>query len=303
MDGKNYLRLLRQTLNLTSTSTALDERTSYDYLYAAARRWVIETECLTAEQEITTVADQADYTLNGDFLSLYLKHYEDLIIKYYDASGEDYTFPTFKPYAEVYYDNDTDSVAVPDEFTLFDDRTLDDLISDTADNAGDATGGKSTLTMNTEVFADVTAGDIIHNTTDASDGVVVGVSSTKIIYTCLFGGTDNEWDASDAFIIQPRKRFKLKLVPPPSTAGDTVYVPYLQKPDPVYSDYDVYKIPLDHPEVLVKYAAWLYKYRDKEPNFGDAWYQFWRKQVLDYRRLTDRALGKDKSRIIPSWRR
>jgi len=301
MDGKDLIRRVRQLVNESSTSSFLDERTTYDFLYQAAIQWVIETECLTATQEITVVDGTADYTLNGDFLSLYLKHNDKFFIKYYDGSS--YTFPTFKHYAEVIYDNDTTEVSVPSEFTLFDDPTLDTLISDTADTAADDIGGKSTLTMSTAVFGDVTTGDIIHNTTDASDGVVVKVSSTKIIEVCLFGGTDDEWDLNDAFVIQPRKRLMLKLVPPPSTDDHTVTVYYLQKPDPVYSDYDVYKVAFDYPDVLIKYAAWLYKYRDEEPDFGDAWFKYWEYQVNRYRRLTNRALGKEESRIIPQWRR
>lgn len=302
MDGKDLRRRVQQLINEGDIGTWEDERTTYDFLYGAARQWVIETECLTAEQEITTVATQAGYTLNGDFLALYMKDDFEYFIKYYDASGESYSFPKFKDYSKIYYENNTTSIAVPNYFTLTDDNTLDSVISDAADNAADDAGGKTILTMNTEVFADVTSGDIIHNTTDASDGVITKVTSTKIIEICLFGGTDNEIDVNDAFIIQPRKRLKIILDPPPSTEGDTVYVPYLQKPDPVYSDYDVYKLPLDYPDVLCKYAAWLYKYRDDEPNYGDAFYKYWRKQIMDYRALTNKSLLREESQIVPRMR-
>lgn len=299
MDGKDLLRRVQQILNEDDAGDWMDERTTYDFLYSAARQWVIETQCLTAEQTITTVEDQAGYTLDGDFLSLYMKYDFEYFIKYYDASAGSYSFPIFRDYFEVYYENDTDSVDTPSYFTLHDDRTLDTLISDTADNAGAATGGKCTLTMDTEVFADVTSGDIIHNTTDGSDGVVISVTSTKVLTCALFGGTDNDFTENDQFYIQPRKRFKLMLNPPPSTAGDTITVPYVAKPDPVYSDYDVYKIPLDYPDVLCKYAAWLYKYRDDEPNFGDALYVYWKMQIDDYNRLTHKSLLRNHSRIVP----
>lgn len=297
IDGKDLTRRLRHLLNLESGDPFLDSRTSYDFLYAAARQWVIETECLTAYQEITTVADQAGYTLNGDYLSLYLKEDDRFFIKFYD--GTDYYFIFFKPYAEVIYDNNTDSVAIPSYFTITDDPTLDTIISDTADNAADDVGGKTVLTMDTAVFTDVTSGDIIHNTTDVSDGVVVKVTSTKIIEICLFGGTDNEIGSGDAFIIQPRKRMRILFDPPPSTKDYTATVYYLQKPDPVYSDYDVYKIAYDYPDALVQYAAWLYKYRDKEANFGDAFYVYWRRMITEARRLTFKGFVKEESRIIP----
>ena len=297
MDGKDLSRRVRQLLNEPSTSPFLDARTTFDFLYAASRQWIIETESLTAEQSITTVASQAGYTIDGDFLSLYLKDDDEFFIKYYD--GTDYYFLKFKPYSEVIYENNTTDADIPSNFTISDDQTLDTLISDTADNAADDVGGKTVLTMNTEVFGDVTPGDIIHNTTDASDGIVTKVTSTKILEICLFGGTDNEIDDSDAFLIQPRKRLKLILDPPPETKDQTVTLYYLQSPRPVYSDYDVYPIPFEYADVIAKYAAWLYTYRDDEPDFGDAYYVHWRRQVTTYRRLTNRALVKEESRLIP----
>ena len=41
MDGKDLLRRVRQLLGEASTGTYLDERTTYDFLYAAAQRWVM----------------------------------------------------------------------------------------------------------------------------------------------------------------------------------------------------------------------------------------------------------------------
>lgn len=300
MDGKDLLRRHKQLLNIKSTDTDYDERTGYDYLYAAAKQWVLETECLTSYQTITTVANTAIYTLNGDYLSMYLKHNDRYYLKYYD--GTSYYFLYFKPYEQVIFDNDTTAVSVPGYFTITDDPTLDTLISDDADNAADDTGGKTVLTMDTEVFGDVTAGDTIHNTDDVSDGIVTKVTSTKIIEICLFGGTDNEIDTSDSFLIQPRKRFLLQFDPPCSTASHTVTFYYLRQPRPVYSDYDVYEIAYEYPDALCKYAAWLYKYRDQEPQFGDAFFKYWDMQIKNYRRLTNKGLAR-RSRIIPQWSR
>lgn len=300
MDGKDLLRRHKQLLHIKSTDTDWDERTAYDNLYAAAKQWVIETECLTATQTITTTASGATYTLNGDFLSMYLKENDRYYLKYNDGTTDYFIY--FKPYQEVIFDNNTTAVTIPAYFTLTDDPTLDTLISDAADNAADDTGGKTVLTMDTEVFGDVTAGDIIHNTTDVSDGIVTKVTSTKIIEICLFGGTDNEIDDADAFIIQPRKRFLLQFDPPCKTADHTVTFYYLRSPKPVYGDYDVYEIAYEYPDALCKYAAWLYKYRDQEPQLGDAFFKFWDMQIKNYRRLTNKGLAR-RSRIIPHWSR
>lgn len=305
MDGKDHLRRLEQLLGESSSGSWMKERTSYDYLYSAAQQWVKETECLTTTQTITTVASQAGYTLNGDYLSMYLKQNDRFYLKYYD--GSNYTFLYFKPYQEVIYDNDTTAVSVPSYFTITDDPTLDDLISGTANATGTHTGGKSTLAVAAAAFADVTPGDIVHNTKtgNVSNGVVVGYTSTTSIDTCLFlatTGAQASWASSDTFKLQPRKRFLLQFDPPPSTADHTATFYYVRRPNPVYSDYDVYEIAYDYPDALCKYAAWLYKYRDQEPEFGDAFYTYWERQIKEYRRLTNKGLAR-RSRIIPHWSR
>ena len=300
MDGKELLRRHKQLLHIKSTDTDWDEMTAYDYLYEAAKQWVIETECLTDTQTITTAGTTATYTIDGKYLSLYLKHNDRYFIKYNDGTTDYFLY--FKPYEEVIFENNTANVTIPGYFTITDDPTIDTLVSDTADNAADDVGGKTVLTMDTEVFADITPGDIIYNTTDVSEGIVTKVTSTKIIEICLFGGTDNEIDVSDAFFIQPRKRFLLQLDPPPSTTSHTVTLYFVKKPDPVYSDYGVYEIPYEYSDTLCKYAAWLYKYRDQEPQFGDAFFKYWDMQIKNYRRLTRKGLARG-SRIIPQWSR
>ena len=72
MDGKGLLYKLGSLLNEDATSGFLDDFTSYEFLYEAAKEFVSRTACITATQTITTVVDQTDYTLNADFLGLYL---------------------------------------------------------------------------------------------------------------------------------------------------------------------------------------------------------------------------------------
>ena len=303
MDGKDLKRRVRNLLNEPSTSAFLDDRTTYDFLFEGAKAWTIISKCLRKTQNITTVAEQAAYTLDGDFLGHYLKDNDrDFFIKYND--GSDDHFLDFKPYQEIIRDNDTDSQSIPDYWGITTDPTLDDQITGTASMAGDKTGGKSTLTVASAKFADVTVGDVVHNTTGVSDGIIVKVVSAVALDTCLFGDAtaDEEWDLSDAFIIQPRGRLQLVLDPPPSTKDHTITVYALQNPAPVYSDYDIYPFAFDYAEALAKYAAWLYKYRDKEPDFGNAWYQFFLAQAQAYGELFKEAVGRDTSRVVPRFR-
>lgn len=273
MDGLDLRRRLASLLNEDSDSGWLDEQTSYDLFYDAAVEFVDRTGCLRSSQSITTVAEQAEYNLEPDFLRLYIKNKSgNFYVKYNDGSND--TFPTWKDYEDIFYENNDDSVPTPDKFTIID-ADLPSQVTGSATADGAESGGQCIL--NGAGFGDVEAGAIIHNTTDDSSGVVLSKTSAAILVTALFGGTNNDWTSADTYIIQPAGRYQLILDPPPSTASHTITVPYIQRPAPVYSDYGVYRFV--NPSALVKYAFWLYKYRDKDPNFGDNMYRFWEMEV------------------------
>lgn len=291
MDGKSLLYDLRQTLNEDSGSDFLDNRTSYSYLHDAAIEFVDRTESLRSTQSITTVADQVGYTLNADFMRLYLRDNEhEFFIKYNDGSANN--FLKFKDYQDIILGDQTTSVAIPDFFTITDDPTLDSQVAGTATSAGAKTAGQATLNDTAADFADVSAGDIVHNTTDGSDGFVLSKTSSTVLVTALFGGTADDWDSSDAYVIQPQGRFRIVLDPPPSTAAHTITVEYVQEPPIVASDYGAYRFASRFSDPLVKYAAFLYKYRDREADFGNAWFQVFDRAVRMIGHSLNKTLGR-----------
>lgn len=274
-DGKDLLRRLRNLLNEDSDSGWLDEQTSYDYLYDAAVDFVDRTGCVHDAQGITLVPDQEMYDLNPNFLRLFLKNSSNnYYINLYDGSN---WHPIMWADAEdILYDyNASATAAIPSKFSIVDSEPPGQIIG-TATAAGADSGGQQILTDTAADFTDVDAGAIVHNTTDGSDGVVLSKTSDTILVTALFGGTDHDYTIGDAYVIQPQARYQLGLSPLPSTAY-VLAVTYVKRPAPVYSDYGVYEF--INPNVLVKYAYWLYKYRDRDPNFGDAMYKFWEMEI------------------------
>lgn len=270
-----------------SSSGFLDDYTSYMFLWEAAIDFATKTKCLRTYQDITIVAEQIAYDLNADFMGLYIRNSDkDYVVKYYDTSN--YTFIKEIPYETLFTNNNTTSVSVPSGFSIRDKTTKSDRVTGTVTTAGDASGGEAILTDSAADFTDVEVGDDIHNTTDASSGIVLAVSTTLTV--ALFNGTDDEWDTDDAYVIQPQGLNQIVLDPPPSTNDHTVTVPYLQRPTPVFSDYGIYRFPKQYSAALVKYAAWLYKYRDKEPNFGDKWFAYYTAQAKQYANQIDHIL-------------
>jgi hypothetical protein len=273
MDGNSLIDklaiLLQESVN---TSSFLDSRSTYDFLYEAAQEVARRTNALTGSTTITTVANQTTYSLPVDFLRLFtVDSFNNPVVKYNDGNSD--TWIRFRDYGAVLFGDQSVSVPIPSSFSLIDQAALASPIVGTATAPGASSGGESTLTDSTAPFAGASVGDEVHNTTDGSSGVVVAVTSTSALVTALFGGTNNDWTSADAYVIVPQGRLQMVLDPPPSTSGNTITVQYYAKPAPVYSLYRAYRFPATFESPIVKYAAWLYKYRDRDPSFGDAFYR------------------------------
>jgi hypothetical protein len=297
MDGKLLKERIRELLNEDSGSRFLDDRTSFEFCYEAAIATADALQCLKTSTTITTVANQAGYTLPADFSKLYLRDANKrLFVKYNDGNADSFLFHA--PYEEIVYNNNTTGVVNPEKFTIIDYPTLGSNVTGTVTSASDDVGGKSSLIDSGASFTStVSVGDTVHNTTDASVGYVLAVTSATRLEVALFGGTDNEWDTSDAYIIVPQGRMQLLLDPKPSTAGHTLTVYYLQRPVPVFSDYDTYRFQPQFMTALVKYAAWLYKYRDQEPKFGDAYFLFWERELKKNKAQADDSLNRNSYKV------
>ena len=276
MDGKALLRRLRYVINEVIGSAFLDDRLSYELLWEAAQEYVRRTRCITGSCTITTVADQTNYDLEPDFIELYQRDKNgNFFIPYNDGSNT--TTITWTSYENIIHANNTTSVSIPSNFCIIDKSSLPSQVTGTATSDGDASGGQCTLTDTSATFQTslVSPGDTIHNTTDGSDGYVISVTDETHLVVALWGGTDNEWDTSDAYVIQPQPRLQIRLDPPPSTAGHTGTIYYIARPEPVFSDYGVYRIPEKVHNALVFYAAHLYADRDHESQYSKYFLEKW----------------------------
>lgn len=280
MDGHTLLRALREAVGENASSQYIDTRTAFQYLLEAATELVRRTRCLKATQTITTVAETASYALNSDFLSLDLRNTNDeYIVKYSD--GTTTYWPTLEDYDTIIYADQTESQSIPDRFSIIDRPTLYSQITGTATSIGTSSAGLSVLTDTSGLFTTtdyVSAGDIVHNTTDVSSGVVLSVGSATTLNTAMFSNTDGteaSWAVSDAYVIQPQARLAILFDPPPSTAGHTATVYYIQRPAPVFHNYGVYRIQSHFTDALVSYAARKYKLADSDLQEWDVFRKEW----------------------------
>ena len=336
MDGREMLHRLEELYGEDTNATWMNDKTSYYFLWEGAKRYVAKTNCLTSHQDITTVADQENYTLDAKYMKMYLMdssnryyvRYRPTIVtgaadsdeanKLHNADGaftaamvgntvwnttdDTYTtvsayvdsgeltltedimvdgdetyiiyssdnFLTWKDYEDIIRANQVtaaDAVDIPTHFSIRDKQSLySQITGDTSDTEA-ASGGECTLSANSGAFLTtdyVSAGDTIHNTTDDSYGIVLSVTDATHLQCALFGGTNNYWTENDVYVIQPQGRSEIILHQSPDDASDTVTVWYIERPEPVFSDYGMYRLPQQGIEAIIDYAAGKYKYRDQD---------------------------------------
>jgi len=296
MDGKALRRAVREALLESDISTFMDDRTTYDYAWEGASEYAAETCGVWGTQSITTVADQAAYDLEPDFLQPLLHQEGDYFLKFNDGTSNHFIYGGANYADIVLADRSSNSAAVPDRWTVMPKTTLPTQLSSSATSTAAAAGGKCTLTDSGADFSDVAPGDVVHNTTDGSDGLVVTYTSSTSVDTALFGGTANDWTSGDSYVIQPQARHQVIFDPPPSASGDTVTLSYVKRPAPVYHDYGVYNLPVqDIRQALTAYVVMKYKYRDQRPQESDHAYQIWQRALREGKRGLGRMASKSRA--------
>jgi hypothetical protein len=308
MIGINYLKRLEQLMAQAYPGSGwMDKKTSFDFLFEAAKDYAKKTRCLYSTQTITTVANQVNYALNPDFQEILPEDSDDAVkvLKYTTAAGI-VSWMNQQLFSDQYYLNNTTSVVIPSDFAIIG-RAAATRITGTATSTTTNSGGEVNLVDSTAPFATVSAGDEVYNSTEGYVGVVLSKTSSSSLVTAMFNmdavnSAYAGWDATNAYVIQPAARYDLYLDGPPLTAGDTVTVSYIQRPNPVYSDFGSYNFAAGNEEALLKYAVWLYKYRDSKDRTGDALYAFYDRAVREANNSHRRATGPVKNFRV-SWKK
>lgn len=293
MDGRTLSRKLARVLREDpDTSGFVDPRTTFDLLFQAVAEYVARTQCIHSVDTVTTVAGTKDYLLSSDYLGMYMRDDDDYgFIRYTPLGLSTATNIRETTEAKAFENNLLANAAMPGGFYVTDYRTARANVTGNATATGSVSGGKTVLSGAGFTGA-VSAGDVIHNTAKSSDGVVTSVLSNTQLNCALFGGTSQFFTNGEAYVIVPQGRFQLSLDSPPAATGDTIVIPYVKRPDPVYSDFESYNLPVQDDLPLVCYAAFLYKYRDQEPNFGDRYYLQWDRAVRLAGRQRNKAMGR-----------
>ena len=249
------------TENAESADMFLRTQVAYEFLDQAAGNFCRETGALHSEVEITTVADQQAYDLPPDFIRPYMKDRAGrFYAKYYD--GDTYSWPVLTEHEKIYRANLTDARSAPSRFAITDNPDKEALIEGTADAAGARSNGLCTLRDDSMAFTStnrVWPRDVIHNTTDESDGYVVSVTDATHLSCALFGDKNCDWSQNDAYVIQPASEKRIVLDAPSESDGHTLTLPYVCMPSPVFSPFGFWRLPERVCRALVFSAAAMYE--------------------------------------------
>ncbi len=270
-DGREMTRRLKHDLLESDNSAFINEYLSYRYINEAANNYVMRTNSVRSTQSITTVADQIEYTLSADHLSIYVQEDGKRYIKYNNGSID--FFPEFENYEEIIHRSTSSSTAIPSQFSVIDHPTIGSIITGTTTSAGASSNGESTLNDSGGGFSDnVSVGDMVHNEGEVipSYGVVIEVTSDTALLVALFGGTDNDWTSGDSYVVVPQGRLQLILDPPPTTAGHTITVYYNARPTPVFSPFRTFRIQSQFIPEILRDAKALYEFRGGDYQKGGA---------------------------------
>jgi hypothetical protein len=184
-------------------------------------------------------------------------------VKYYD--GSNYSWPLQTSFDRIFRGNLTDNQDYPSRFAIIDKLTQPALITGTTSAAGAKTAGQCILTDAAKLFLTtnlVYQRDVVHNTTDGSDGLVLSVTDATHLVTALFEGKKNAFGNGDSYVIQRATAKQLYLDAPSETSGHTITVPYVCMPDPVYSDYGFWRLPAAFCHGIACEAAFLFQNRE-----------------------------------------
>ena len=270
MDGKKLTRLFLDSVDEDEVSVQYaQQRKIYEALDWACALFIRETGILHTTVEITTVASQQEYDVPPDFIDLYMKNKRGRFIgKYYD--GSNYSWPYLTEYEKIYKRNLSDSKSWPTNFSIIDKPTKETLIEGTATATNASSGGQATLedtSMDFDGTNLVYPRDIIHNTTQSTNGYVLSVTDSNNIVVALFdsdGAESSGITLADSYKIQPATEYQLVLDAPSESASHTLELPYICMPSPVFSDYGWWRINPRSCRAIASGAASIFKKFEKE---------------------------------------
>lgn len=273
MDGKQLTREFLDAVDRAETDLVeLQPQGIFRALDVAACEFARQTRLITRMATITSVDGQNRYDLPPDFLAIFgggdRARGGRLVGKYTDAAGG-VTWPFAVNEALINQDEDAETEESPPKvFAVVPRQTAESRLSGSTTSAGAAAGGEAALNKTGESFTStVEVRDRVHNLTTEADGIVIAVVSNILLTCAMFGGKSASFGSGDSYVIVPGATQQVLLGRKSNAAAETLKVPYIAAPPPVFSDYASWPFPEHTGRAIAGYAAyrWLTDKKKGEP--------------------------------------
>jgi hypothetical protein len=284
MDGKTLSQIFLDAVDKAEGDLVeLQPRVIYQALDLAACEFARLTRMLINTVTIATVDGQSRYDLPPDFLSI--SAVAGKMLGKFTATDGSVSWPCAVPEAAIFADESNADEDSPSAFAVVNRLSSETRISGTTTAVGAAAGGEATLTEAGKTFAaTVEVRDRVHNTTKQSDGIVLSVTSNTAIACAMFGGISSGFGSGDAYVIVPGATLQVLLDRVSDANAETLQIPYVAAPRPVFSDYGVWPFPEHTCRAICEEAAFKYLTDKKRGKPRPEWRGGFSREVLQTKR-------------------
>ena len=277
MNAYSIISKVYTLINESSTSTFLDESTTYELLNTALREFARRTQLYVKSSSISIVSGTSSYTLPDDFLKFFVKSQDDYVQPSIYYNNNKITYIDYSTY--ISYDT-TETADIPANYTL-NFTYPDNLISGTATSSSTLSNGEVNLVDTSKSFTKSLVGATVHVTHSSvtCNGYVIAYNSSTSLTIATIPSTSIS--SGDSYLISPPPTNTITFYPTPSSSF-TLPIYYTPSFPPIYSPYRPIPLPNDMLIPIACFICWLYKYKDREPAYGDKYFAIYETAVRRY---------------------
>lgn len=259
MDGRQLLMLILAALDRQESDLPLlHERRLYDSLETAIAIFIHRTTILRDSITITTVAGQDTYALPASFIRpvVHAGRNSPPALRYTTSDGSDSQLVAKATDAAIFRQTPSGLPAIPACWTIIRHPGTTSTLTATATGNGPNAGGASALIADN--LTQFLPRDFVRNVTRRADGIVIGSPVSGQLPTAMFPRGQASWRSGDQFVVRSAAREQLQLSTPAVADGDTITLPSLVLPLPVYHDHGHLPLSPESCMAIAGYAAWLF---------------------------------------------
>ena len=288
MDGHSLILEMLDFLDRSESHfDLLGPRRLYGSLDEASCQFARVTGVLTSEAVLITVAGQQSYNLPPDFIRpLVRTRGERFVVRYATAAGATSWIPK-TDYSRIFLANRTDQVEIPSCFCIRQRSVAADPISGTVTADGSKSGGVVELVDDLADFSGVMVRDIVHNTTKNTRGLVLAVNGSTSLTCAMFPTGRSSFVNGNSYVVRPESRETLLFDAPCANSGDTMTLPCVVLPPPIYHDYAFLGLPPESGRAIAAEGAYIFAIRNNGFKAKAEWHNLFLAEIRQHK--IDRA--------------